>query len=96
MVLRIDSHTATEARGKYARICIQIDVNKPLVNTICIRRFEQAVTYKGIHSLYFSCGRLGQRVDRCSNMIRKEKESLNPMEGTQKSCSDMPRDTYVG
>ncbi|XP_050277967.1 uncharacterized protein LOC126719464 [Quercus robur] len=35
-VLRIDSHTAIEARGKYARLCIQIDINKPLVNTILI------------------------------------------------------------
>ncbi|KAK9990556.1 hypothetical protein SO802_025541 [Lithocarpus litseifolius] len=52
-VLRIDSHTAMEARGKYARLCIQINVNKPLVNTICIGRFKQAVSYEGIHSLFF-------------------------------------------
>ena len=39
-VLRIDSHTALEARGKYARLCIQIDIDKPLVNTILIGRFE--------------------------------------------------------
>ena len=32
-VLRIDAHTAMEARGKYARLCIQIDVNKQLVDT---------------------------------------------------------------
>ena len=47
-VLRIDVHTAMEARGKYARLCIQIDVNKPLVDTILIGRFEQPVTYEGI------------------------------------------------
>ncbi|XP_075670334.1 uncharacterized protein LOC142640124 [Castanea sativa] len=43
-VLRIDSHTAMEARGKYARLCIQVDVNKPLVNTICIGHFEWVVS----------------------------------------------------
>nr|POE60661.1 uncharacterized protein CFP56_41048 [Quercus suber] len=27
-VLRVDTHTATEARGKYARICVQVDIGK--------------------------------------------------------------------
>ena len=36
-VLRIDSQTAMEARGKYDRLCIdQIDINKPLINSILI------------------------------------------------------------
>ena len=47
-VLRIDTHTAMEARGKYARMCIQIDINKPLIDTILIGWFEQAMNYEGI------------------------------------------------
>ena len=39
-VLRINSHTAMEARDRYARLCIQIDINKPLANSILIGRFE--------------------------------------------------------
>ena len=94
-VLRIDSHTAMEARGKYARVCIQIDVNKPLVNTICIGRFEQTMSYEGIHSLCFSCGRLGHRVEGCPYTIRKEKEPLNPLEEVQDTGSDTARDGHV-
>lgn len=30
-VLRIDTHTALEARGRYAQICVQINVEKPLI-----------------------------------------------------------------
>lgn len=93
-VLRIDSHTTMEARGKYARLCIQVDVNKPLVNTICIGHFEQAVTYEGIHSLCFSCGRLGHKVEGCPYTVRKEREPLIPTEKAQTSCSDIPRDTH--
>ena len=39
-VLRIDSHTAMEARGRYTRLCIQLDITKPLINTVLIGRFE--------------------------------------------------------
>ena len=80
-VLRIDSHTAMEARGKYARLCIQIDLNKPLINTVIIGRFEQAVAYEGIHRLCFSCGRVGHKIYGCPYTIR---EGLNPLAATEK------------
>lgn len=35
-VVRIDTLTATEARGRYTRLCIQIDIEKLLVNAILI------------------------------------------------------------
>ena len=74
-VLRIDTHTAMEARGKYARLCVQIDANKPLINTILIGWFEQAVVYEGIQKLCFSCGRIGHRKDACPYTICKEEIS---------------------
>ncbi|KAK9996394.1 hypothetical protein SO802_021080 [Lithocarpus litseifolius] len=77
-VLRIDSHTATEARGRYARLCVQVDINKPLINSILISHFEQVVTYEGIHKLCFSCDRIGHKIEACPYTIRKEKESQAP------------------
>ncbi|KAK9998785.1 hypothetical protein SO802_018388 [Lithocarpus litseifolius] len=40
-VLRIDTHTASEARVPYARLCVKVDINKPLIYTILIRNFQQ-------------------------------------------------------
>ena len=33
-VLRIDSFTALETRGGYARLCVQINLDKPLITSI--------------------------------------------------------------
>ena len=49
-VLRIDSQIAMEAKGRYARLCIQLDITKPFINTVLIGRFEQSVVYEGIRS----------------------------------------------
>ena len=69
-VLRVDTHTAMEARGKYARLCIQVDANKPLINTVLIGKFEQAVVYEGINKLCFECGRIGHKKEACPYIIR--------------------------
>ena len=58
-VLRIDTHTVSETRGRFARLCVQIDVTKPLMTSIFIGKFEQSVSYEGIHRLCFDCGRVG-------------------------------------
>ena len=88
-VLRIDSHTAMEARGRYARLCIQLDVTKPLINTILIGRFEQPVVYEGLHKLCFSCGRIGHKVEACPLTIKKPKP---PVEGGPMRAGE---DTHV-
>ena len=75
-VLRIDTHTTMEARGKNARLCIQIDINKPLINTILIGRFEQPVIYEGIQKLCFSCGSLGHLKEACPYTVLKSKDSV--------------------
>ena len=70
-VLRVDTHTATESRGRFARICVQVNVEKPLVTTILIGKREQPVCYEGIHKLCFECGRIGHRKELCPYAIRQ-------------------------
>lgn len=100
-VLRIDTHIAMEAKGKYARLCIQIDINKPLINTILIGQFEQFVNYEGIQKFCFSCGRLGHLKEACPYTVRKGKDTVDmvefPPDGNVGSCveheecrTDMP------
>lgn len=69
-VLRIDSNTASEARGRFAKICVQIDLDKPLVNQILLEGFVQDIQYEGVHSLCFSCGRVGHRREGCPHTIK--------------------------
>ena len=69
-ILRIDTYTANEARGRFARLCVQVDVDKPLVTTVLLGGIHQAVNYEGIHKLCFSCGRIGHRKEACPYLIR--------------------------
>ena len=37
-VLRVNSYTASETRGGYARLCVQLDLEKPLISSIRVGR----------------------------------------------------------
>ena len=69
-VLRIDSYIASETRGGYARLCVQIDLEKPLINSIWVGRLVQRVLYKGISFLCFCYGRIGHKQENCSNYMK--------------------------
>ncbi|XP_075650818.1 uncharacterized protein LOC142621440 [Castanea sativa] len=76
-VLRIDTHTATETRGRYARLCIQVDIEKPLANAVLVDNFEQPVTYEVLNRFCFTCGRIGHRREECFYTVKKP-ASENP------------------
>ncbi|XP_050240989.1 uncharacterized protein LOC126689863 [Quercus robur] len=69
-VLRIDSYTASGSRASFARLCVQIDLSKPLVNLVRMGRLRQKVMYEGISALCFCCGRLGHKQESCGFRVR--------------------------
>ena len=70
-ILRVDSYTALETRGGYARLCVHLDLEKPLISSIRVGRLVQRVLYEGISSLCFCCGKLGHKQDNCGMRVRK-------------------------
>ena len=69
-ILRIDTHTVAEARRRFAWLCVQVDIDKPLVTNILIGGLHQPVNYKGVHRPCFSCGQIGHRRDACPYVLR--------------------------
>ena len=77
-ILRIDAYMASGSRGSYARLCIQVDLEKPFINMVRIGKCRQSVLYEGIPALCFSCGRLGHTRDKyCYNIKQGEKNGEN-------------------
>jgi len=70
-VLQVDTFTASETRGRFARLCVQVDVEKPLAIAIMIGRLEQQICYEGIQKICFECGRLGHRKKHCPHIIQQ-------------------------
>jgi hypothetical protein len=68
-VLKIDARTSDNVRGRYARLCIQIDLDQPLIPKIRIGELLQRIQYEGISSLCVECGCMGHKAASCPSKI---------------------------
>lgn len=87
-VLRVDSDTASEAKGRFARICIHVNLDKPLTTSILLEGVVQEVLYEGINTLCFSCGRVGHQREGCPFTVNEKTPSLEvkgPVSSTNKA-----------
>jgi hypothetical protein len=74
--LKIDAQTAIESRGKYARICVQVNLDDPLIQAMRLDNFYQSVIYESLYLLCFSCGRLGHRKGNCPYSIKEPTQAF--------------------
>lgn len=56
------------SRGQYARINVEIDLDKPLKSFIMIRGHKLFLEYEGLHLICFHCGRYGHKVGQCDKL----------------------------
>ena len=83
-MLRIDSHTINGEKGSFARICVQINIKKPLIKFVKIGKMIQAMQYEGINDICFACEHIGHMKKGCPMIIRKlESSPDNPNSNKQ-------------
>ena len=64
-MLKIDKVTTIQSRGKFARICVELDLDKPLQPKAIVREYLLNMQYEGLHVVFFKCGRYGHRERDC-------------------------------
>lgn len=68
--IKVDSNTLDVRRGRYARVCVQIDLNKPVIGKVWMRNFWYKVEYEGLHRICSTCGCYGHLSRECRTEAR--------------------------
>lgn len=77
--LKVDKNTLAQARGKYARLCVEVDLTKPLIAMFELQARHYRIEYEGLHMLCLTCGQFGHYVEGC------------PDKGKQQSWSEVSK-----
>ncbi|KAL6205272.1 hypothetical protein ACLB2K_022534 [Fragaria x ananassa] len=68
-VVRVDPITIGQARGKFARVCVEVDLGKPLKPFVEVESVAYNVIYEGISMICFECGCFGHSKDKCPSIV---------------------------
>ncbi|XP_019150060.1 PREDICTED: uncharacterized protein LOC109146841 [Ipomoea nil] len=75
--VRVDQATSLVSRGKFARICVETDMRKPLISKFTYEKKARHVAYEGMHMVCFECGLYGHSNETCPR-LRKEMAEQAP------------------
>ena len=71
-VVRIDQNTLLRLKGKFARVCVNLDISKPLPGSLTIQRPESCVRfpiiYEGLHEVCPLCGAASHQLQACPQL----------------------------
>ncbi|KAI9115464.1 hypothetical protein K1719_013783 [Acacia pycnantha] len=72
--IRLDVHTAKRIRGRFARMCVELDLKIPLVPEFNVEGQVLSVVYESLGQLCNKCGRVGHLKEGCDAFHRHSKE----------------------
>ena len=76
-MVRIDQNTLLRLKGKFARVCVNIDITKPLPGSVSIARttgcLRVPLLYEGLHEVCPLCGGESHQIQSCPNLPISQK-----------------------
>ncbi|XP_048502653.1 uncharacterized protein LOC125498480 [Beta vulgaris subsp. vulgaris] len=87
--IREDYATNHITRARYARVCVEINLTKPILSKVWIGNQWQVILYENLHSLCFHCGRIGHQKNQCIEFKGKA-----PMEHSDQQEARKKNETY--
>ena len=75
--IKVDRKTAQQSRG--ARICVEIDLEKPLIPKIILGNRWQRIEYEGLQQVCFVCGKFGHKFDECPSKVKRMRKWFGVM-----------------
>ncbi|XP_031096998.1 uncharacterized protein DDB_G0290685-like [Ipomoea triloba] len=86
--INIDTATSLVSRASFARVCVEVDITKPLLAKFTLRNRVRPIVYEGLHLICFKCGTYGHNAEACS-LNRKEVTTLSDnMDGSESPEND--------
>lgn len=96
--IKVDRNTLKVERGRFARICVEIDLNQPVVGKVWVNGYWYKVSYEGLHIICSSCGCYGHLARNCtapppSNQLASPETTLSPVPGVEETVQAVAEKT---
>ena len=90
--LKVDHLTLGKMRGKYARVCVNIDLSKPWVKGIHLGvgngKYWQPFRYEAVPIVCFCCGRIGHNEESCPERVSEKTNEESEGDASNVAATD--------
>ena len=89
-MMKVDDTTFHQIRGKYAHLCVEVNLNKPLLPHFCINGAIYNILDEGIHLICFKFGCYDHYLEGCLMEVEEplqNKEKENQDVGDQENSN---------
>lgn len=69
VTIKVGKNTMSKERGKYVRLCVQVDLTKPLLAMFVVTKSLYKIEYEGLHLLCLSYGCFGHFKEGCVDQV---------------------------
>ncbi|CAN1147704.1 hypothetical protein LINPERHAP2_LOCUS16026, partial [Linum perenne] len=91
----LDLATTEGARARYARVCVEVDISKPLHGKYMIENRTFLVEYESLENICTSCGFYGHKSEECTPALAPASVET-PKENPMTTAVEKPADDIVG
>ncbi|XP_013713507.1 uncharacterized protein LOC106417212 [Brassica napus] len=89
--IRVDLTTLNVERARFTRICVEVNLTKPLKGTVLINGERYFVAYEGLSNICSKCGIYGHLVHGCPRTIAERVANLDIQAASQPSTRPVTR-----
>lgn len=89
LTIKVDVATLLASRVKFARVCVEVDLEKPLMVGYQMHGEFWRQQYEGLHDLCFGCGRYGHMDATC--LLKDAGAEGDRKDAGQVTTSDKPK-----
>lgn len=72
--VKVDRNTLKVERGRFARICVEVDLTQLVVGKVWLKGHWYKVEYEGLHLICASCGCYGHLARSCTSGSTSDEE----------------------
>lgn len=66
--VKVDLTTLKFERARFARVCVEVNLKKPLKGTVMVNGERYYVSYEGLNNIFSKCGLFGHLVHNCPQL----------------------------
>ncbi|KAL5803163.1 hypothetical protein ACOSQ4_031468 [Xanthoceras sorbifolium] len=90
---KVDPITESQARGRFARLCVEIDISNPLLTYVRVDGKRVRVEYENLDLICFKCGIYGHSKEICREGL-EDKQGVEQTEAQREAQGNKPEKRY--